>query len=195
MGVAGSGHNYAVVNNVQAVKVHTGATPRAASSQLIHRRRHWVQRYQSICPGAWAAHVRRFSRTRRVERAPPIVPALAELPLEFIDYRPGTSRASQARADRPLRAFAQAPGQPDKGRTPLSGARARALRPQQQHKRDNAQAAARGLGQSGLALTPTPTLPLPALTPALTPTAVWSRSGGGVPLFRPPNWLPGRQGV
>ena len=31
MGVAGSGHNYAVVN-VQAVKVHTGATPRAASN-------------------------------------------------------------------------------------------------------------------------------------------------------------------
>ena len=23
----------------------------------------------------------------------------------------------------------------------------------------------------------------------------WSRSGGGFPLFRPPNWLPGRQGI
>ena len=44
---------------------------------------------------------------------------LAELSLEFIDYRPSTSWASQARADRPLRAFAQAPGQPDKGRMPL----------------------------------------------------------------------------
>ena len=47
-----------------------------------------------------------------MERAPPIVPALAESPLEFIYCRPGTSWASQARADRPLRAFAQAPGQP-----------------------------------------------------------------------------------
>ena len=52
-------------------------------------------------------------------RAPPIVPALAESPLEFIYCRPGTSGASQARADRPLRAFAQAPGQPDNGRMPL----------------------------------------------------------------------------
>jgi len=54
-----------------------------------------------------------------LERAPPIVPALAESPLEFIYCRPGTSWASQARADRPLRAFAQAPGQPDNGRMPL----------------------------------------------------------------------------
>ncbi len=54
-----------------------------------------------------------------LERAPPVVPALAESPLEFIDCRPGTSWASQARADRPLRAFAQAPGQPDNGRMPL----------------------------------------------------------------------------
>ena len=54
-----------------------------------------------------------------MERAPPIVPALAESPLEFIYCRPGTSGASQARADRPLRAFAQAPGQPDNGRMPL----------------------------------------------------------------------------
>ena len=48
-----------------------------------------------------------------MERAPPIVPAPAESTLEFIDYRPGTSWVSQARADRPLlELLAQAPGQP-----------------------------------------------------------------------------------
>ena len=35
MGVAGSGHNYAVVNNVQAAKMHTRVTPRAASSKCF----------------------------------------------------------------------------------------------------------------------------------------------------------------
>ena len=41
------------------------------------------------------------------------MPALTESPLEFIDYRPGTSWVSQARADRPLlELLAQAPGQP-----------------------------------------------------------------------------------
>ena len=42
-------HDSVVANNVQAVKVHTGATPRAASSQLIHRRRHRVQQVGLRC--------------------------------------------------------------------------------------------------------------------------------------------------